>query len=58
MVQVEHVAAALGQTGPAATRRYYLAAGTAQDGKPRAPLRVISQQSEQHCELRHDHEEV
>jgi len=30
---VEHVAAALGQTGPAVTRRHYLAAGNEQDGK-------------------------
>ena len=41
-VPVEHVAAALEQTGPAVTRRHYLAAGAAQDGKQRAALRVIT----------------
>jgi hypothetical protein len=39
---VEHVAAALGQTGPAVTRRHYLAAGAEQDGKQRAALSVIT----------------
>ena len=41
-VPVEHVAAALGQTGPAVTRRHYLAAGAEQDDKQRAALRVIT----------------
>ena len=41
-VPVEHVAAALGQTGPAVTRRHYLEAGAEQDGKQRAALRVIT----------------
>jgi hypothetical protein len=39
---VEHVAAALGQTGPAVTRRHYLAAGAKQDGKQRAALRLAA----------------
>lgn len=41
-VPVEHVAVALGQTGPAVTRRHYLAAGAGQDGRQRAALRVLS----------------
>lgn len=40
-VPVEHVAQALGQTGPAVTRRHYLAAGAEQDGRQRAALRVL-----------------
>jgi len=39
-VSVEHVAAALGQIGPAVTRRHYLARGAEQDGRQRAALRV------------------
>ena len=41
-VPAEHVAAALGQTGPAVTRRHYLARGAEQDGQQRAALRVLS----------------
>jgi len=35
----EHVAAALGQTGPEVTRRHYLAPGAEQDGQQRADER-------------------
>lgn len=38
---VEHVAAALGQTGPAVTRRHYLAGGAEERGRGRAALRVL-----------------
>lgn len=41
-VPAEHVAAALGQTGPAVTRRHYLAAGAERTGQQRAALRVIT----------------
>jgi len=41
-VPVEHVAEALGQTGPAVTRRHYLARGAEQDGRQRAALRALT----------------
>lgn len=41
-VPAEHVAAALGQTGPAVTRRHYLARGAEQAGQQRAALRVLA----------------
>lgn len=41
-VPAEHVAEQLGQTGPAVTRRHYLAAGAEQDGRARAALRVLA----------------
>ncbi len=40
-VSVEHVAEALGQTGPAVTRRHYLAKGAEQAGKQRRALSVL-----------------
>jgi len=40
-VSVEHVAEALGQTGPAVTRRHYLAKGAEQAGKQRRALTVL-----------------
>lgn len=39
---VEHVAAALGQTGPAVTRRHYLAGGAEERGRGRAALKVLN----------------
>lgn len=39
---VEHVAAALGQTGPAVTRRHYLASGAEERGRQRAALKIIN----------------
>lgn len=39
---VEHVAAALGQTGPAVTRRHYLAGGAEERGRGRAALRILN----------------
>lgn len=41
-VPAEHVAEQLGQTGPAVTRRHYLARGAEQDGQQRAALRVLA----------------
>jgi integrase len=41
-VPAEHVAQQLGQTGPAVTRRHYLAAGAEQDGRQRAALQVLA----------------
>jgi integrase len=41
-VPAEHVAEQLGQTGPAVTRRHYLAGGAEQDGRQRAALRVLA----------------
>jgi len=41
-VPAEHVAAALGQTGPAVTRRHYLAKGAEARGRGRAALRVLN----------------
>lgn len=41
-VPAEHVAAALGQTGPAVTRRHYLASGAEERGRGRAALKVIN----------------
>lgn len=41
-VPAEHVAAALGQTGPAITRRHYLAAGAEQSGRQRSALRILA----------------
>ncbi len=40
-ISVEHVATALGQTGPAVTRRHYLAKGAEQDGQQRRALQVL-----------------
>ena len=40
-VSVEHVAEALGQTGPAVTRRHYLAKGAEQAGKQRRALNIL-----------------
>ncbi len=40
-VSVEHVAAALGHTGPTITRRHYLAKGAEQDGQQRRALKVL-----------------
>jgi integrase len=40
-VPAEHVAAALGQTGPAVTRRHYLSGGAEERGRGRAALKVI-----------------
>lgn len=40
-VPAEHVAAALGQTGPAVTRRHYLSGGAEERGRGRAALRVL-----------------
>lgn len=40
-VATEHVAAELGQVGPAITRRHYLARGAEQDGRQRAALKVL-----------------
>lgn len=40
-VPAEHVAAALGQTGPAVTRRHYLAGGAEERGRGRAVMTVI-----------------
>lgn len=39
---VEHVAAALGQTGPAVTRRHYLSSGAEERGRGRAMLKVMN----------------
>lgn len=41
-VPAEHVAAALGQTGPAVTRRHYLARGAEERGRGRAALTVLA----------------
>lgn len=41
-VPAEHVAAALGQTGPAVTRRHYLASGAEERGRGRAALRILN----------------
>ncbi len=41
VIRVEHVAEALGQTGPAVTRRHYLAKGAEQAGKQRRALTVL-----------------
>jgi integrase len=40
-VPAEHVAAALGQTGPAVTRRHYLANGAEQRGRGKAALKIL-----------------
>ncbi|MBA3817359.1 MAG: hypothetical protein H0X17_00570 [Deltaproteobacteria bacterium] len=40
-VSVEHVAEALGQTGPAVTRRHHLAKGAEQAGKQRRALNIL-----------------
>lgn len=40
-VPAEHVAAALGQTGPAVTRRHYLSGGAEERGRGRAALKVL-----------------
>lgn len=41
-VPVEHVAAALGQTGPAVTRRHYLSSGAEERGRGKAALKVLN----------------
>lgn len=40
-VPAEHVAAALGQTGPTVTRRHYLSKGAEERGRQRAALKVM-----------------
>lgn len=40
-VPAEHVAAALGQTGPAVTRRHYLSGGAEERGRGRAAMTVL-----------------
>lgn len=41
-VPAEHVAAALGQTGPAVTRRHYLSIGAEERGRGKAALKVLN----------------